>query len=90
MKTNFYVSSWTCANTGLIIVATQLNDDNSMQFAVRNELGECLDTDGDMVPEWDPKDFTPVFLKYHRFDTWIDAHNAAIRYVDKVTEGGEV
>lgn len=90
MKTNFYVSSWTCANTGLIIVATQLNDDNSMQFAVRNSAGECLDVDGDMVPEWDPREFTPEYLKYHRFNTFFEAQGAAIRYVEKVTEGGDV
>jgi hypothetical protein len=85
--TNFYVSAWTCSITGLIIVATQLNSDNSMQFAVRNERGECLDTDGDMVVERHPSECTPEYLKYHRFNTFYEAQTAAIRYVDIVSEG---
>jgi hypothetical protein len=58
-----------------------------MQFAVRNESGECLDTDGDMVVERHPSECTPEYLKYHRFNTFYEAQIAAIRYVDIVSEG---
>jgi hypothetical protein len=79
MKTSFMATTWTCRKTNTKIEVSQINDDESLLFAVRNDFGECLSKKGEWEVEPSPSHRDNEFLERCRFVDFMDAVNTLWR-----------
>lgn len=68
MPLNLFAVRWVDKNSGNCIEVTEIKDDQSMRFAVRDRLGLCLNKQSIWVYEPMPSERDADFLSHCRFD----------------------
>lgn len=68
-------TTWTDLDSGNRIEATRTTSNGACRFAVRNDMGQCLNKDGEWEYEHQPSSRDAAFYERCRFDKFFDAAN---------------